>query len=85
MDEQISSAYMLGEIKGLIAGLKEQMQATEKRFDGLDIKLDRVDERLRAVEKKAAVIGAVSGGVMSVGMALITEGIHQFLGRSGHP
>lgn len=85
MDEQTSSAYMLGEIKGLIAGIKEQMQDTNRRFDVLDTKLDKVDDRLRTVEKKAAVIGAVSGGVMSVGMALITEGIHQWLGRGGHP
>ena len=42
-----------------------------------------VDTRLREDEKKAAVAGAVSGGAVAVGTALIVEGIKQFVRGGG--
>ena len=54
----------------------DQMEARqEERHKGLD-------GRLREVEKKAAVAGALSGGAVAVGTALMVEGIKQFV-RSG--
>ena len=42
-----------------------------------------LDDRLREVEKKAAVAGAVSGGAVAVGTALVVEGIRQFMRGGG--
>lgn len=70
--ERSQELILLGEIKGIVQGLK----------DGQDIqakKLDAMDTRLRNVEQKAAVIGATSGAVMSVGIALVVEGLKQWL------
>jgi hypothetical protein len=74
---------LLGEIKGLVQGLKEGQDLQNKRFDKVDERLDGVDERLRTVEQKAAVAGALSGGAMALGTALIVEGIKHWLGRGG--
>lgn len=69
---------LLGEIKGIVQGLKETVELQNNRFDQLD-------ERLRAVEQKAAVTGALSGGAMGIGVALIAESIKAWLkgGTSG--
>ena len=48
----------------------------EEHYKGLD-------DRLREVEKKAAVAGAVSGGAVAVGTALVVEGIRQFMRGGG--
>lgn len=100
---------LLGEIKGLVQGLKsgqdlqakrldqldqnvqERFSQVEERFDEkfgaletkFDAKLDSIDGRLRTVEQKAAVMGALSGGAMSVGVALIVEGVKAWLNRGG--
>jgi hypothetical protein len=71
-DEKI----MLGRIDGKLDGIAEHLQRQDKR-------LDTIDERLRVVEQKAAIAGAMSGGAMSVGVALIIEGIKSWLGRGG--
>jgi len=61
---------LLGEIKGkldlVIDGQAEQKQSFETKLDGLD-------ERLRKVENKAALNGAISGGIISIGMAIAIE------------
>jgi len=61
---------LLGEIKGkldlVIDGQAEQKQSFEMKLDGLD-------ERLRKVENKAALNGAISGGIISIGMAIAIE------------
>lgn len=67
---------LLGEIKGKVDGLAS---ADETQAD----LLRSIDSRLRTVEQKAAVNGAVSGGVVSVGMALIIEVARQWVGRGG--
>lgn len=67
---------LLGEIKGKVDGLAN---ADEQHSEILR----SIDSRLRTVEQKAAVNGAVSGGVVSVGMALIIEAARQWMGRGG--
>jgi hypothetical protein len=85
---------LLGEIKGLVQGLKDSQVEMHRRMDGMDSrikdgfvavdrKMDGMDKRLRAVEQKAAVIGAASGGAMALGTALIVEGIKHWLSRGG--
>lgn len=70
---------MLGEIRGLVQSLVVGQQQTNQRVDDLakrmDERLDGIDGRLRQVEQKAAVAGAVSGGAMAVGTALVIEGL----------
>lgn len=44
-----------------------------------DKRLDDIDDRLRKVEVTAAKAGAISGTVVSVGIALIIEGFKNFL------
>jgi hypothetical protein len=74
---------LLGQIHGLVQGLKEGQDATNRRIDAMsdrfDERLDAVDGRLRTVEQKAAVAGALSGGAMAVGTALIIEGVKTWL------
>ena len=75
---------LLGEIKGLVQGLKEGQDLQTRRIDAMQCTIETMDGRLRNVEQKSAVIGAVSGGAMSIGIALIIEGAKQFLaGRGG--
>ncbi len=74
-EDRKQELLLLGEIKGIVQGLKDTVDLQNNRFDKLDERLDSVDERLRTVEQKAAVTGALSGGAMAVGVALIIEGI----------
>lgn len=74
---------LLGEIKGIVQGLKDGQDVQSKRLDAVQTTVGKMDDRLRTVEQKSAVIGAVSGGAMSIGMALIIEGMKQWLGRGG--
>lgn len=87
MDEQqqmrTQELLLLGEIKGLVQSLKEGQDEQNKRFDRVDQRLDKMDGRLRVVEQKAAIAGAVSGGAMAIGTALIVEGIKHWIGRGG--
>lgn len=73
--------YMLGEIKGIVEGLRDGQDAQAKRFDKLDGRIDGLDSRLRNVEVRSASYGAVSGGVMGIGMALLIEGLKEWLRR----
>lgn len=72
-DQQL---LMLGEIKGLVESLKTGQNQTMER-------LDRMDDRLRKVEQRAAVNGAVSGGIMGVGMALVVETLRSWMRSTG--
>lgn len=78
---------LLGQIHGLVQSLKDGQELTNRRIEGLEQRVnerfDSIDTRLRAVEQKAAVIGAASGGAMALGTALIVEGIKNWLGRHG--
>ena len=69
---------LLGQIHGIVQGLRDGQEQQNQRLDG-------IDQRLRAVEQKAAVAGAVSGGAMAVGTALIIEGVkHWMRGGAGN-
>ncbi|KTT21890.1 hypothetical protein [Pseudacidovorax intermedius] len=78
---------LLGRIHGLVESLKTGQDVTNMRIDDLakrfDARLDGIDARLRTVEQRAAVAGAVSGGAMAVGTALILEGLKMWLRGSG--
>lgn len=67
---------MLGEISGKLDGVREHLQRQDAR-------LETIDDRLRTVEQKAAVTGAISGGAMSIGIALVIEGMKQWLSSKG--
>lgn len=80
-------AMMLGKIDGKLDGLSIHLSRQDQRIDTLDSRiserLDGMDERLRHVERKAAVAGAFSGTAVSVGMSLIIEGIKQWTKGGG--
>lgn len=57
---------LLGEIKGRLDHIQNDQEVIIR-------KLDSVDSRLRAVEVKSAVSGAVTGGIVSVAIALIKQ------------
>lgn len=75
-DPNNAQLIMLGQIDGKLDGLQRHLVAQDAR-------LDNIDNRLRAVEQKAAVAGAVSGGVMSVGVALLIEGLKSWAASKG--
>lgn len=62
---------LLGKIDGKIDGIAKHLTAQDQR-------LDKIDDRLRVVEQKAAITGAISGGAISVGMALLIESAKHF-------
>lgn len=70
---------LLGEIKGIVQGLKDGQDAMSRRVDVMQESIESMDGRLRAVEQRSAVVGAVSGGAVSVGMAFLVEGLKQWL------
>lgn len=79
MSSDTDTQRLLGEIKGIVEGLRDGQVAT-------NVRLDRMDDRLRVVEQRAAAVGAVSGGVMAVGIALITETLKGWIGKgTPHP
>ncbi|TYP84721.1 MULTISPECIES: hypothetical protein [Nitrosomonas] len=57
---------LLGEIKG-------KLDLMIERQDESNARLDKLDNRLRKVETKSAINGAISGGLVSVGVALMIE------------
>lgn len=80
---------LLGKIDGKIDGISAHLNRQDKRIDDLEQsfngRMDSIDARLREVEKKAAVAGALSGGAVAIGTALIVEGIKQWLHSGGGP
>lgn len=65
---------LLGQIKGKVEAQDATMQSHGKL-------LESIDSRLRTQEQKAAAAGAVSGGVVTVGITLLIEGMKGWLGR----
>jgi hypothetical protein len=57
---------LLGEIKGKVDLMLEGQNGTNSRLDG-------IDNRLRTVENRAAIHGAVGGGIMAVGVSMIMK------------
>ncbi|SDD56717.1 hypothetical protein SAMN05192589_107130 [Paracidovorax valerianellae] len=66
---------------------QERHKANEQRADRAESRQEErhnaIDERLRVVEQKAAVAGAISGSAVSIGIALAIEGVKQWLARGG--
>ena len=75
-DPENQQMYLLGQIHSMVQSLKDGQELTNQR-------LDRMDDRLRSVEQRSAAVGAVSGGAMAIGVALIVEGMKQWLKRGG--
>lgn len=67
---------LLGKIDGKIDGISKHLTQQDGRLDG-------IEQRLRTVEQKAAVTGAISGGAISVGIALVVEGLKQWYRSHG--
>lgn len=78
---------LLGKMDGKLDGILDHLGRQDKRIDALDAKMDErhkeLDKRLRVVEQKAAVTGALGGTAASIGVALIVEGVKQWLTRGG--
>lgn len=85
--DRTKELFMLGQIHGLVQSIREGQDLQNKRMDRIEQRMEEhykgLDERLREVEKKAAVAGAVSGGAVAVGTALVVEGIRQFMRIGG--
>lgn len=75
--------FLLGQIHAMVQSIRDGQAEQNKRFDKLDERIDTIDGRLRVVEQKAAIAGAVSGGAVSVGIALIAEGLRQWFRAHG--
>ncbi|HRL97839.1 MAG TPA: hypothetical protein PLE22_00155 [Acidovorax sp.] len=67
---------LLGKMDGKLDGITAHLTRQDKRMDA-------IDNRLRTVEQKAAVAGAISGSAVSIGIALAIEGVKQWIGRGG--
>ena len=67
---------LLGEIKGKVDAIEKAVGV-----QGQDLK--SIDGRLRSSEQRHAAAGAVAGGAISVGMALLIEGLKGWLGSGG--
>ena len=87
MELQKQELMLLGKIDGKLDGIQAHMSRQDARLDQFERRvterLDGMDTRLRDVEKKSAVIGAVSGSAVSVGVALLIEGIKGWMGSGG--
>ena len=81
--EHRQELLLLGQIHGLVQSLKDGQDLQNRRMDRMEQRMEEhysgLDSRLREVEKKAAVAGALSGGAVAVGTALVVEGIRQFM------
>ena len=82
-DELLLLGKIDGKLDGITAHLNRQDQRIQELDERVDQRLNSIDTRLREVEKKAAVAGAVSGGAVAVGTALIVEGIKTYFRGGG--
>ena len=67
------NTLLLGEIKG-------KLEALTRTVDGVDGKLDALSVRVGRLEIRSATHGAVAGGIVSVGMAILLEKIKRTMG-----
>lgn len=78
---------LLGKMDGKLDGISAHLMRQDTRIDALDNRMEErhaaIDKRLRVVEQKAAVAGAISGSAVSIGIALAIEGVKQWMGRGG--
>ncbi len=66
-------AMLLGEIKGKLDLVIENQKTQGEMIGG-------IDRRLQKVEKKAAVDGALTGALASIGVSLTVEGLKRHFG-----
>ncbi len=71
--EQTDIAMLLGQLKGGQEVILANQAAQSKQ-------LESMDARLREQERKSAALGALSGGIVSVGVALVVEGLKSWSG-----
>ena len=78
---------LLGQIHSIVQSLQQGQDHQNRRMDRMEQRMEEhyngLDERLRDVEKKAAVAGALSGGAVAVGTALVVEGIRTYFRGGG--
>lgn len=78
---------LLGKMDGKLDSITAHLGRQDARIDALDTRMEErhnaIDKRLRVVEQKAAVAGAISGSAVSIGIALAIEGVKQWLSRGG--
>lgn len=78
---------LLGKIDGKLDGITAHLTRQDQRIDALEARIEErhtaTDNRLRVVEQKAAVSGAISGSAVSIGVALAIEGVKQWVSRGG--
>ena len=78
---------LLGKMDGKLDSITAHLSRQDQRIDALDQRMEErhnaIDKRLRVVEQKAAVAGAVSGSAVSIGIALAIEGVKQWMSRGG--
>ena len=74
---------LLGKMDGKLDSITAHLNRQDQRIDALDSRMEErhnaIDKRLRVVEQKAAVAGAISGSAVSIGIALAIEGVKQWL------
>lgn len=86
MSSDNDTQRLLGEIKGIVEGLRDGQKSTNDQLVALGLRVDKVDDRLRVVEQRSAVMGAVSGGAMAIGIQLIIESLKAWAGKgTPHP
>lgn len=73
MDNNTHNTLLLGEIKG-------KLEALTRKVDGVDCKLDGLSCRVGRLEIRSATHGALAGGIVSVGMAILLEKIKRTMG-----
>lgn len=78
---------LLGKMDGKLDSITAHLSRQDQRIDALDQRMEErhnaIDKRLRVVEQKAAVAGAISGSAVSIGIALAIEGAKAWLSRGG--
>ncbi len=84
-NDQISELRAsVGEVHSRVSSVMSSQAAQEKSIDALQTTVTSMDVRLRDVEVRGATYGAVSGGAVAVGMALLVEGLKAWMSRGGH-
>ena len=86
MSSDNDTQRLLGEIKGLVESLRDGQKGMQDQLLAVGQRVDKVDDRLRVVEQRSAVMGAVSGGAMAIGIQLIIESLKAWAGKgTPHP
>ncbi len=71
---------MSDDILRALGRIEGQLQGVHSRLDEHSGKLDKIDERVKNVEHKAATNGLVSGGIAGVGMSLLAAKLKSMTG-----